>query len=295
MTHKKLKSLHGNSVYLSAEDILVGNKALGTGGQGGKASVVLPGSDSYTAIWEDFLGDVTYDATADTGSAGPYFHVAVEDNASSSALVAGVTNGIYRITQSGAADGGPNASRGITGKGLNWKADQGPGVGGSLRIAARVKMGAYPRKGVAGGGSGLYVGFTDTLTAEFPAYDTGAADTGGVQQAADHVGIMWNYGGDTGFVAVAGANTVEKGIVALTKTAPTDNKWVTLEVQVNSGTSDTGGIATFYVDGVNLGQIVAPVTSNTALTPCIYHYDTGASNTLDIDWVNVSAPRDTGV
>lgn len=303
MTHKKLKSLHGQSAYLSAEDILVGNVAVGAGGQKGKASVILPGSPDYTAIWDDFHGSYSGLTAVDTGGkitiqdtghAGLYFNVVVADDGSSSAIVAG-TNGIYRFTGSATANGAPTDSeRGMVGKTLNWKADQGPGQGGHLRLAARIKRNKYAAHGGTSCGA-LFVGFTDVLTVEFPIWDTGAADTGGVTQASDAVGIIWTANGDTGFVGCAIAGDVEKALVPLTNTAPTANEWVTLEVEISSGTSDTGGLATFYVDGVAKGQIVGPVTSNVALAPCIYHWDTGSSDVLDVDWINVSAPRDTGV
>jgi len=306
MSHVKQKSITGLGSYLSVEGLLVGGKAVGVGGaSSGRPGIVLPGSNDYVAIWEDFVGELKgYTAIQDTGGggltvldtgfAGPYFNVVVGDDGTSSAKVSGATNGVYRFSSSATADGAPNDSeRGIVGKGLDWKLDQGPGVAGHLRMSARVRRSEYKAHGGTSCGA-VFVGFTDVLTVEFPVWDTGAADTGGVSEASNCVGIMWNANGDTGWVGVAVRGDTELPLVALDKTAPTDNTWTTLEVELTAGSSDTGGLAVFYVDGVRLGQIVSPVTSNVALTPCIYSWDTGGTPTQDVDWVNVSAPRDTG-
>ena len=312
MSLQKQVSLHGRRAFVTKEDILCGKGGLATGGDG-TPSIVFP-SASVSAVFEDFLGDlsglgvndtgkvapsagVTVINMQDTGTAGQYFYVKQNDTGTTTGLTGG-TNGIFRIvtTLTAATKTVAGTVTSVIGKQLAWKANQGPGgQSGQLRFGARVKANVY-----TGGTGSIFMGFTDVVSAEMPMYDTGG--TADLATATEAIGFQ--FGADTG--NVTGSDTGHLGWrgmsvkadvtqeVALTSTTPTANTWQTFEVEIHRGVSDTGGTATFYIDGTPLGRIVSPITTNTALTPVIAVCDTGGAVTLDIDWINVSAPRDTG-
>jgi hypothetical protein len=149
-----------------------------------------------------------------------------------------------------------------------------------------------------GGREHVFVGFSDTGGAEMPAYDTGA---GVISQAANCVGFLLSPGGDTGWSLVSAKSTAgdsgDQLAVAGSSYVPTSNVYQTLEVEIRSGNSDTGGAAHFWIDGKHVGSINSPVNSATALTPWIGQFpqDTGYAGNLDIDYINISQPRDTGL
>ncbi len=308
MSLQKQVSLHGRRAFVTSDDILCGQGGLAAGGAG-KPTIVFPGPD-IVAVFDDFLGDkgglgvvdtgkvvpsstVTTGQIYDTGTAGHFFITRKGDSGLTGTLVAG-TNGVFRLTSSETITTATVAgsSAGIVGPQLAWKANQGPGgTTGRLRMGARIKQDLYV---TATGKQGLFLGFTDSTAAEVPMHDTGG--TADMATATDAVGFMWSTDGDTGWRGMAvNGNTVQEITGGLTTTTPTDNKWTTLEVEIHRGISDTGGTATFYIDGVVKGAITSPLATSVALTPAIYITDTGGVGKLDIDWVNVSAPRDTGL
>lgn len=278
---------------LSEDNIFLSDNAFAAGGEG-QGSIVLPGSPATVSVFEDFLGvpQVGSDTGAPMGSGA--FRQVIGDTGHTSAAVAG-TNGVWRLFSavSAAAPKAATAGQGIGGGALQWKGAQGKGSqAGRLRFGARVKVDTIGRttKRVH-----LFAGFTDIATFEFPAYDTGA---GVISAASDYMGIMLSPGGDTGWSGVAGKSTAgDSGdqVVALGVT-PIANTYTTIEMEYNRGISDTGGAVTFWIDGKPQGGIVSPVSPSVALTPVIvaFQQDTGGEF-VDIDWVNISAPRDTGL
>jgi len=304
MSISMLKGIHRRVLGLSKDDQVIGKNGFVAGGGGGPV-IVFPSPDTV-ALFEDFLTDASGFGMSDTGLhtmtindtgvAGQFFYSKTGDTGIKGGLQAG-TNGVYRITSSlTVATATPAAaSRGLVGKRLAWKANQGPGnESGRLRFGARIKANQYPTA-TSGDWAGMFFGFTDSGGHETPVYDTGRSGDSGasaVTVASNLVGFLWGTGGDTGWRGVSAKSTAgDSGDqqVTLTTAAPTANKWVTLEVEV------TGGVAKFYVDGIPKGSISAPVSSSAALTPCVYFHDTGGATNLDIDWINVSAPRDTGL
>lgn len=288
MSVTKQVSLHGKRAYITKDDQIAASNGFVAGGDG-KPAIVLPGSPDTTAIFDDFYAGVGADLTGDTGTAGQYFITRKGDTGTTGLLTAG-TNGVFRFTasQTTATPSVAGTTFGIVGPSLSWKPNQGPGAySGRLRIGARIKKSIY-----TGGEHGVFVGFTDTTSAEFPVYDTGGSADGAA--ATNAFGIGWNLSGDTGWVGLAVDGDVLQQ-VQLTTVAPTANTYVTLEAELHRGQGDTGGTVTFYVDGVAKGRIDNPCNTSTALTPCVYGYDTGGASLLDIDWINVSGPRDTGL
>ena len=143
MAHVKQVSLHGRRVYLTEENMLVAKNAIGTGGDAAP-SVILPGSPTHVAVWEDFLTDMgmgTVNAAADTGAAGQSFITRKGDTGITGVLVAG-TNGVFRFgsTITAATITVAATHAGFVGPQLAWRVNQGAGAfAGALRMAARVK------------------------------------------------------------------------------------------------------------------------------------------------------------
>lgn len=279
-----LKGLHRRVLGISKDDQVLGSNGFVAGG-GRYGSVVMPGSPNTVAVFDDFLGDLVGDewsyVEGDTGYSG--------------AIVAG-TNGIFRITGSETQAVAPTAAAALTGGIIKqWKANQGRGqAAGRLRLSWRGKLEVVSRAAEAGR-THAFIGFSDSGGAEMPAYDTGA---GVISNAADLVGFLFSPGGDTGWSLVAAKSTAgDSGDqLVISGKSPSANTYTVLEVEISQGMSDTGSAAVFYVDGVPVGQIKSPVNSATALTPWVggFIQDTGAAVSIDTDWVNVSAPRDTG-
>lgn len=297
MSISKLKSLFGLKAYVTKDDQVGARNGFVAGGID-KPAIVFPSPDT-TAVFADFHGD-DLNATGDTGAplyGGP-FRALIGDTGHTNDKVAG-SNGVFRLLSTVSATAAKASTAGVAlGTGaLDYKANQGPGgQSGRLRVGARVKMQTVNRTEATGSNRmHVFVGFTDVGAYEFPAYDTGA---GVISAASDYCGVVFAPGGDTGWSGVAGKSTAgDSGdqVVAL-DTGVAANVYSTVEVEIHRGNSDTGGVATFYVNGIAKGQIVSPVASATALTPFIgaWLQDTGV-NYLDIDWVNISAPRDTGL
>lgn len=273
----KQVSLHGQRAYMTPDDELVAKGAFVAGGersvgrQGG--SIVLPGSPATVAFFDDFLGDVVADQ----------WNAVEGDTGNSQGLIAG-TGGVYQLLTSATAATAPTGYVGVTGGILpQWKANQ-----GKLRMAARIKISAL------NGGNNVFVGLTDTGTGEMPAYDTGG---GLITAATNAVGFV--YGGAasaaTGWAGVG----VKAGTDGTTVTgdAPTANTYDVLELRIgDTGTGGDGDVAYFYVNGELQGSMTSPITATRALTPSITAFckDTGGWS-VDIDWVNISANRDTGL
>lgn len=138
----------------------------------------------------------------------------------------------------------------------------------------------------------VFAGFSDTVAFEHPIYDTGA---GVISNATNAVGFMFSPGGDTGWSAVAVDGDTDRTAVSL-DTGVTANVYDELELHVHRNAGDTGGTATFFINGVPVGSIDNPCNVSTALAPYIsvWQQDTGGEY-VDVDYVAVSAPRDTGL
>jgi hypothetical protein len=202
---------------------------------------------------------------------------------------------VFRITGSETQAVAPTAAAALT-QGLfkNWKPDAGF-PNSKLRLTARIKSQTVSATEDTGRPQ-IFVGFSDSGGAEMPAYDTGA---GVITNAANAVGFLyattglvsnWQLIGAKSTAGDSGDQTANSGV------APVANTYTTLEVEIKSGRGDTGHTAHFWIDGIKRGTISSPVNSATALTPWIggFFQDTGAGNFIDIDYVAISQPRDTG-
>ena len=281
MSKTMLKGIHRRAVGISTNNELMGTSGITAGGDG-KPTVMFPGPETV-AIFDDFLGDLLGDEWAfvkgDTGTV-------------STGVLTTATNGVLRLTHEPIPLNVSGENLALT-QGLfkNWKANAAKGGrDGRLRLGARVKIESVSRTAAR---QHVFVGFSDSGGAEFPAYDTGA---GVISNAADLVGFLFSPGGDTGWSLVSARAGTAQLAVAGASYGPSTNTYTTVELEVATNPSDTGGKATFWVDGRIVGKIDSPLTSSVAVTPWIGFWvqDTGP-RFIDIDYVNISAPRDTGM
>lgn len=306
-----LKSLHRRAIGIDKDDKVIAPSGFAAGGDG-KPSIIFPGPDTV-AVFEDFLfrpvlgfgvqitdtGGNPVVTLNDTGTLGEYFRVR-KNAATQTAVLKEGTNGVGRVTMtiSGATGTIAASSAMLVSPLPQWKANQGPGgQSGRLRFGTRLKVNSF------GLINSLFMGFTDktyeldTGTKEFPIYDTGGA-AALFAPASDAVGFLFGNLADTGWRGVSARGTTgDSGEqqVTLTTAAPTANTWATYELEVTRSNSDTGGTVHFYIDGVKKGTIASPIQTSALLNAIIAIADTGGSTILDVDWINISAPRDTGM
>jgi hypothetical protein len=284
-----LKGIHRRMLGIGVRDEVISRAGFVAGGED-RPSIVLPGNPDTVALFDDFLGDLIADEWAfvkgDTGLTG--------------AAIANITNGVVRLTGSETvAANGPETNGALT-QGLfkQWKADMGGRKNGRLRLSARIK--APISTAAEGGRHHLFVGFSDSGGAEVPAFDTGG---GIISNAADVVGFVYGptsaSNSNTWQLVAAKSTAGDSGDQLVTPSpvvTPVTNVYDTLEVEVRNGISDTGGSAHFWINGKKVGTINSPVGSGIALTPWIggFVQDTGFALAIDVDYVAISAPRDTG-
>lgn len=279
----QLKPTSGNPTPLSQVIMPGGFEA---GGEG-RPTIVFPGPDTV-AVFDDFH------ANSDTGSGTDFpskfrqgYWIKGSSDTGQTVPATGVvgnsvsslTNGVYRMTSSATSTQDPQAGAQSLNSPPQWKANQ-----GRLRFSARLKIATLL-------GNNVFVGFTDTGGTELPVYDTGSVTL--LTPAADFVGFL--KGGGAGAVnttwrAVAGKANVDQ--VATTGITPTANVYNTLEIEI----SQDGAKADFWIDGILKASInTAAVTATVPLGAGVWRSNTeGAADAIDIDWVNVSAARDTG-
>lgn len=291
MSHKILVSKHGRRVGLTKEGYYLSQNGFAAGGEG-RPGIVLPGSPDTVAVFDDFLGPTVFGYNFDTGgdfttrnndwepSAGSFVG-GFQDTGQAISKPA-VVGGVARLTTSASSGQTPiTGAMSIHGE-KNWKANQ-----GDLHMAARVKIETLA-------GTNVFVGFTDTGGSEMPVYDTGAAAAATLTPADDYVG--WLYSAATAATAlgrnvwraVAGKATVDQ--IAVTTLTPTANVYDVPEVAI-----DKSGNAVFYMNGKPITTLSNAVTATVGLAPAVYQAQLeAAAKYVDVDWINVSAARDTG-
>lgn len=273
MSMNFLKGLHKRFVGVSRDDQVVARSGFVAGGEG-KPVIVLPAPDTV-AIFDDFLGDVVADewiaGSSDTGQATGTGVIATS--------AVGFTNGAYRLQSSASSTQTPAGGAQSINTPPNWKANQ-----GRLRFGARLKTAVLA-------GNSVFVGLTDTGGTEIAAYDTGG---GIITPAGDYAGFIWSgEGGATqqAYRAVAGKAGVDQS--ATTGITPVANVYDVLEVELPGA---DGNVANFYINGKSVAQFTsAAVTPTVAMAGGVWRANTeGAADAVDVDWINISAARDTG-
>ena len=307
MSKTMLKGIHRRAVGISADNELMAPDGFVVGGDGQPA--IVSSGPNTVAVFDDFTESPVLQGVNDTGVGtvgtvnhhrGLYFRWIGTDTGNDVKLQdTGGVNGIIRIgpvndgTQTPA---GTNTS--LVGRAANWKANMGPGPNsGRLRFGARLTCPGNADS-VWNVGS-VFAGFADTGAlgaGTMPIYDTGASDTGGIAAVSNAVGFLFGENAPVGIRGVsAKGGAAGRQTVTLLSSEPVVNKFYNWELELTRGQSDTGGKVNFYIDGVIKGSINSPVTTNEPLVPGIWVMasDTGAPS-IDVDWIAVSGPRDTG-
>jgi hypothetical protein len=284
---KSQVSLHGLRAYITRLNSLVAEKAFVAGGEKGSigrsgGNVVLPGSPGVVAVWQDFLGHI-----ADTGAFNGWEFVNGDNDTGATGGVnfTSAVNGVVRLNWATSAQPGVAHNVGISTNAMkNWKANA-----GNLRFAARVKIPSLTAVQA-------YIGFSDSGGADMPAYDTGTnAAIGFLSNMTDGVGFLYSQaGGVTTWRGVATKGDSDQAMTASVSTvpSPTANVYDVLEVQLSQ---DSGQRADFFINGLHVGKIDNPLDAAVALAPGAWlcGTDTGTIQ-LDVDWMNISANRDSG-
>lgn len=284
MSRSMLKGIHRRAIGVGNDDEILIPKGVVAGGDG-KPAIFSPSPDTV-ALHEDFLAKAIPNVT-DSGYAGHFFTCHEGDSGMNVSQTA-YSNGVFSLAGTATATASPTKGQGFSGL-VIWAPDPGAGAQARLRMTARLKLTQVSR--AVGNRQAVFVGFTDEDKAEMPILDSGF---GIVSNATNAMGFLFGTKTDTGWNAVAvNANTDRTPVTALH--SPTANVYHTLEVEYHRGINDTGGTATYYVNGAPLATITSPVDSDTKLCPMIYRYqeDTGVS-AVDVDYVSVSQIRDTG-
>lgn len=232
----------------------------------GDVTLGTPSTGKFV-LFEDFYG--TW-AIGDAGPADTWSTTAGSGTGNAVATtVAASLNGAVTL-KSASDDGahGANCST-FTGINLGWKANQ-----GGLAMGARLKLSDVSE-------AVLFVGFTDTIstTVELPlfltttAIDSDATDACGVGYDVDGTTKQFFHGG-----VKAGTDTTP----AYSGSAPTDDTYFVVRVEVSAAGSVQG-----FINDQAIGPAVAnAVTATTALTPAIIVGNRSANQvTATIDYI----------
>jgi hypothetical protein len=224
-------------------------------------------------LFEDFYGTwlVTDAGPADTWSTTKGSGAATE----AATTVAGSVNGTITLKSSSADDThGANCST-ITSINTGFKAEQ-----GGLMMEARLKISDVSE-------AVCFVGFTDTIssTVELPIFLNGAnLDS----DAKDACGVVYDVDATTKEFAHGGVKNDTDTVPAFSGTAPEDDTYFTVRVEVSAAGAVQG-----FINGTAIGAAVAnAVTASTALTPAVVIGNRSANQVVaTIDYIDVIQNR----
>lgn len=177
--------------------------------------------------------------------------------------------------------GDTTASMAVSGvqldSGLCWKANQ-----GDLVFEARVKLSQITLISV-------FIGFTDQVGAlEMPIHSAASANTL-TTNATDAVGFMFDTSMDNDTWWLVGVANNTDATHQNSAAVPVANTYQVFRVELSSA-----GVATFYIDGTQVGTAMTGATTATvAMTPVIagFNRDTSNTPTITADYIYVSANR----
>ena len=219
-------------------------------------------------FFDDFIGTISSPIETTPGSGA---------NTSVAVISAGAGG---RITMNSSDADGTNAANTtiMTLDTLDWRADQ-----GSLRMEVKLQIDDVSEAAV-------FIGFTDNVmasTTELPIFKASASDNID-SDATNAVGIGYDVDGTTDEWFHGGVKAGTDTSATHSGSAPTDNTYVILRVEVNSAGAVEG-----FVDGTSIGTAtVNAVTTTTPLTPCICVSNRSANKvTMLVDYIWVQADR----
>jgi hypothetical protein len=179
------------------------------------------------------------------------------------------------------AIGDTTASMAVSGiqlsRGLSWKANQ-----GGLYCEWRVKTGIITD-------ISIFVGLTDQSAAlEMP---VSLSTTTFTYNAADAVGFLFDTAATTDTIRLVGVAATTGATAQDTSLAYVADTYRTLRVELS-----TTGVATFYIDGVQVGTaMTGAVTATVALTPVVAAFNrttaNGVTAIVTADYCDIGALR----
>lgn len=230
--------------------------------------------DGMILLFDEFLGDAV-DARFSSAKGS--------DGSAAVAAINAQVGGVARLA-SGAGAGGTVAVNGssLTHE-LNWKASQGgPGTGNTdaIRLEARLKVDAITNVQI-------FAGFTDTKadsTLEIPFSLSSDVLT---STATDAAGFLFDTGADIDHWHLCGVANDVDGTTVTTALAPVAATFVVLKIEIS-----TAGLARFWINDQEVGQVASAVTTSVALTPIlIVSALAAAQRNLDVDYLRVVGSR----
>lgn len=160
---------------------------------------------------------------------------------------------------------------------LDWRAEQ-----GGLVMEARLQINDVSE-------TALFVGFTDVIstTVELPVFKTSGADTLD-SDADDACGVGFDVDGTTDQFWHGGVDSTVDTAATHSGSAPSDNTYVTIRVEVSS----TGAVQGF-INNTSIGSATASaITPSVSVTPCIMISNRSANQVqIIIDYIWVQADR----
>ncbi len=216
---------------------------------------------------DDFIGTIK---TAISSTAGG-------GTANAAAAIAAGDGG--RVTLKSASDDGNNAANSsvITLDTLDWSADQ-----GGLKMEVRLAIDDVSE-------AALFVGFTDAIssTVNLPIFKALSSDNID-SDATDACGVAYDIDGTTDEFFQGGVDSDTDTSATHSGSAPSDNTFVTIRVEVSAAGAVEG-----FINGVSIGTAVASaITPTVAITPCIVISNRSANQVIaTIDYIWAQANR----
>jgi hypothetical protein len=263
MGQSLLTSIHGKLLGLTGKREVIAKGYVASEGKGNQ--IRFPGP-RCVAFFDDFLGDVLADQWNTVEG--------TDSSTTDAAVLAGGIGGVLRLTSGDAGTGLAADLVGVT-QALQWQASN-----GDLCIQARVKLSRITN-------AYAFIGFTDVTSLEAPIVSAASANTL-TSNATDAVGFMFDTRMTTdNWWAVGVANDVDATADEI-GSAPVADDYATFRIDIS-----TGGVATFYYNGVQVAQLTGAVTAGADLTPCIYLGNTSGTSsfTMDVDYAHVAMSR----
>lgn len=231
---------------------------------GGEMAAFQLGRPGWATYFDHFLGDAL---DARWGLAEGTDSATID-----AAIVSGAAGGKLRITSGDAGTGLAADLAQFVGE-LQYAAARG-GIDFEVKLQLSRITNAY-----------LFVGFTDNKALEAPVISASSADTI-TTNASDAVGFMFDTNMASDVFHLVGVKTDVDATRQNSNIAPVAATDVTLRV-----TGDADGNAAFYINGVQVGTVMANAFSpSVALAPviCLGQFTGTTSITSDVDYVGAA-------
>lgn len=265
-----LASIHGRSVGLDAAGRLIVAGGFKVGSHGSQIEYPSP---LRAVLFDDFLGDAIVTTNFGNPTKGS------DGGTVDFAHLTGV-NGLLK----GTTGAGATTTMAVNGiqlhSALQWKANQST-LPRKLSFQTRIKISAITA-------ISLFCGFTDQIAALEAPFESAASGDTVTSNATDACGFLFDTDMTTDNIWLCGV----KGDTDATKQdsglAFVADTFRTLRIEI-----DSNEIATFFIDGVQVGTaMTGALTKTVALTPVIAAFSqSAASRDVTLDYIHCAADR----